>query len=310
MKFEMDELAYKEIYNEYLSWLSEKLQLANLTIRIRSSHIKQFLQWYKETSNYQALQQITPYDVELFFIKATSRLGVSTTGLLKVVLRSFFDFCHEQGYTTQNLRYSIPVIRTYQLSDIPKKIEDHEALKLIDSIDRSTVNGKRTYAILLLLYTYGVRGCQIRSLKVKDIDWHKEEIHFHSVKNSKSLCFPLTSNVGNALFEYLKYARKKCQYKEFFLTLCAPVKPLEAWGISQIVRRSMVKVGIKSPSKGAHCFRHGFVSRMLKQGESFKNISDLLGHKHIKTTFIYTKIDFNSLSEVALQLPEVDNENV
>jgi site-specific recombinase XerD len=66
----------------------------------------------------------------------------------------------------------------------------------------------------------------------------------------------------------------------------------------------MLKAGIKSPTKGAHCFRHSFVSRMLKQGESFKHIADLLGHKHIATTFIYTKIDFSSLAQVALELPE------
>ena len=48
---------------------------------------------------------------------------------------------------------------------------------------------------------------------------------------------------------------------------------------------------------------------MLNQGESFKHIADLVGHKHIQTTFIYTKIDFNSLADVALELPEVEYEN-
>jgi site-specific recombinase XerD len=71
----------------------------------------------------------------------------------------------------------------------------------------------------------------------------------------------------------------------------------------------MLKAGIVSPTKGAHCFRHGFVSRMLKQGESFKHIADLVGHKNIATTFIYTKIDFNALGQVALELPEVEYEN-
>jgi site-specific recombinase XerD len=74
----------------------------------------------------------------------------------------------------------------------------------------------------------------------------------------------------------------------------------------------MIPLGIKNPSIGSHCFRHGFVSLMLKQGESLKHIADLIGHKHIKTTFIYTKIDFHSLplADVALDLPEVDYENI
>jgi integrase/recombinase XerD len=110
--------------------------------------------------------------------------------------------------------------------------------------------------------------------------------------------------------DYLKNARKKCRHQQVFLTLRAPFTPLKkSRTLSQIIRSAMLKAGIKSPTKGAHCFRHGFVSRMLKQGESFKHIADLVGHKHIATTFIYTKIDFNSLAEVALELPEVEYEN-
>lgn len=310
LDFKPDNPAYSKIHNEYLCWLSEKFQLENSTIEIRSNYLKQFLKWYKGTSNYLTLQELKPYDVESFFIKATSPWGKAYKRSLQATLRSFFDFCHERGYLTQNLRFSLPVIKSYRLSDIPKKIENNEAVKLIDSIDRSTDSGKRTYAVVQILYTYGVRGCQVRALKLRDIDWHKEQIHFPSAKDGKSCSLPLTTEVGNALVDYLKNARKKCRYQEVFLTLKAPFTPLKkSQALSQIIRSAMLKAGIKSPRKGSHCFRHGFVSRMLKQGESFKLIADLVGHKHIQTTFIYTKIDFNSLAEVPLELPEVEYEN-
>jgi site-specific recombinase XerD len=310
LDFEPENLAYTKIHNEYLCWLSGKFKLENSTIKIRSNYLKQFLQWYQETSNYQDLQGLKPYDVESFFIKATSRWGAAYKRSLQATLRSFFDFCHQRGYIMQNLRFSLPVIKTYRLCEVPKKIDDHEAVKLVDRIDRSTDSGKRTYAIVQILYTYGVRGCQLRALKLSDIDWHKEQIHFPSVKGSKSCSFPLTAEVGNALVDYLKNARQKCRYQEVFLTLRAPFTPLKkSRTLSQIIRSAMLKAAINSPSKGAHCFRHGFISRMLKQGESFKHIADLVGHKHIQTTFIYTKIDFNSLAQVALELPEVEYEN-
>lgn len=308
--FKSENPVYAVIHKDYLSWLSVKYQLKGSTIKLRSSYLKQFLEWYKKTSNSKDLCEIRPYDVELFFIKATNRWGNAYKRSLQATLRSFFDFCHEQRYILQNLRFSLPVIKTYQLSRIPKKIDDNEAAKLIESIDRSTGNGKRIFAILQILNTYGVRGCQVRALKLKDIDWHKEAIHFSSVKNGRSCSFPLTAEVGNALFDYLKNVRLKCRYQEVFLTLKAPYTPLtKSKTLSQIIRTAMLSAGIKSPSKGTHCFRHGFVSRMLKQGESFKYIADLVGHKHIQTTFIYTKIDFNSLAEVALELPEVEYEN-
>ena len=310
MVFKSENLAYTEIHNEYLYWLSDKSKLENSTIKIHSSYLTQFLEWYRDFSNYQDLQGLKPYDVESFFIKATRRWGKAYKRSLQATLRSFIDFCHEKGYIMQNLRYSLPVIRTYRLSEVPKKIDDNEAIKLIDNMDHSTDSGKRTYAILQILYTYGVRGCQLRALKLNDINWHNEEIHFPSVKGGKSCSFPLIAEVGNALLDYLQNVRKRCRYQEVFLTLRAPYAPLtKSNNLSQIIRTAMIKAGIKSPNKGAHCFRHGFVSRMLKQGESFKHIADLVGHKHIQTTFIYTKIDFNSLAEVPLELPEVENEN-
>ena len=309
LDFKSENPAYSQIHHEYLGWLSEKFKLENSTIKIRSDYLKQFLQWYQETSNYQDLQGLKPYEVESFFINATSRWGKAYKRSLQATLRSFFDFCHQRGYIMQNLRYSLPVIKTYRLSEVPKKIDDNEAVKLIDCIDRSTDSGKRTYAIVQILYTYGVRGCQLRALKLSDIDWHKDQIHFPSAKGGKSCSFPLTAQVGNALVDYLKNARKKCGYQQVFLTLRAPFSPLKkSRTLSQIIRSAMLKAAINSPTKGAHCFRHGFVSRMLKQGESFKHIADLVGHKHIATTFIYTKIDFNALAQVALELPEVEYE--
>jgi site-specific recombinase XerD len=310
LDFKSENLAYSQIHHEYLDWLSDKRQLENTTIKLRSSYLKQFLQWYQETSNYNELRLLNPFYVESFFIKATRRWSKAYKRSLQTTLRSFFDFCHQRGYIMQNLRFSLPVIKTYRLSEVPKKIDDNEAVKLVDRIDRSTDSGKRIYAILQILYTYGVRGCQLRALKLSDIDWHKEQIHFPAAKGGKSCSFPLTAEVGNALVDYLKNARKKCGYQQVFLTLRAPFSPLKKSStLSTIIRSAMLKAGIISPTKGAHCFRHGFVSRMLKQGESFKHIADLVGHKHIATTFIYTKIDFNALGQVALELPEVEYEN-
>jgi len=308
--FKSKNLPYSEVHNEYCCWLSEKFRLADSTITIRSNYLKQFFKWYQETSNNQLLQCITPFDVETFYIHATQQCeGKAYKRSLQSTLRSFFDFCYEQGYTSQNLRFSLPSIRVYRNSDVPKKIEYTEAIKLIDSIDRSTLRGKRAYAIILILNTYGIRGCQLRALEIQDIDWYKDEIHFPAVKNGKSCSFPLTAKVGNALLDYLKYARHKCQYKEVFMTARAPFRPLtNSNNLSQIIRSEILLSGIESPSKGTHCFRHGFIYKMLKQGESFKHIADLVGHKNIQTTYIYTKIDFASLADVALELPEADYE--
>jgi len=153
-----DNSAYSQIHNEFLYWLSDKQRLEKGTIKLRSSYLKQFLKWYKETSNYNELRLLNPFDVESFFIKATSRWTKAYKRSLQATLRSFFDFCHQRGYIMHNLRFSLPVIKTYRLSEVPKKIDDDQALKLVDSIDRSTISGKRTYAIVQILSLLSKNG--------------------------------------------------------------------------------------------------------------------------------------------------------
>jgi site-specific recombinase XerD len=90
-----------------------------------------------------------------------------------------------------------------------------------------------------------------------------------------------------------------------FLTSRAPYHPLlHSNSLSAIIERRIRTAGIEIPSKGAHAFRHGFATRMLEQGQSLKAIADVLGHRHLGTTFIYTKVDFNALKQVALEWPQ------
>ncbi|MGD9201647.1 MAG: tyrosine-type recombinase/integrase [Chitinispirillia bacterium] len=307
---ETDFSAYSIIHKEYLLWLSENYELVKSTVEERSRYLRKFLEWYSHESGLDNLKELRTYDVERFYIESTRHYSKSYKRSLQATLRSFFNFCYIKGYTPEDLQYSLPKIRTYQLSEVPKGIEDSEAVKLLKSIDRTKDNGIRLYAILQLLFTYGVRVGQIISLKLTDINWYKEEIHFPALKNGKSSLVPLTVDTGNALVDYLEKVRGTSLHKEVFLTLHAPISPMKNSNvIYKAIRAAMQTLDIWKPGRGTHCFRYCFVARMLKQGETFKNIADLIGHKHIQSTFIYTKIDFKSLAEVALELPEVDNEN-
>ncbi len=66
----------------------------------------------------------------------------------------------------------------------------------------------------------------------------------------------------------------------------------------------MRQAGVSQP-KGSHAFRHGFATRMLQHGQTIKTIADLLGHRNINTTFIYTKVDIETLRQLPLDWPEV-----
>ena len=69
------------------------------------------------------------------------------------------------------------------------------------------------------------------------------------------------------------------------------------------LRRAVEKAGV-AMAVTSHTFRHCFATRILRKGHCLKAISDVLGHRHLGTTFIYTKVEFNALSHVALEWPK------
>ena len=88
------------------------------------------------------------------------------------------------------------------------------------------------------------------------------------------------------------------------MTSRAPYHPM--WNssvLSSLVKRYIFTAGINPPSKGSHVFRHAFATRMVADGHPFKAVADVLGHRYLSSTFIYTKVDFNALSQVALEWP-------
>jgi site-specific recombinase XerD len=67
----------------------------------------------------------------------------------------------------------------------------------------------------------------------------------------------------------------------------------------------MDQAGVSRSKVSSHAFRHGLATRLLQQGQTIKTIADLLGHRNINTTFIYTKVDVKTLRQVSLEWPEV-----
>ena len=232
-------------------------------------------------------------------------MGHSARRSMQSALRTFFRFCLQQGLVQQPLDCAVPTLRTYKLSTVPRGLTDEQAQKILAAIHCDSNVGRRDYAICQILYSYGVRGGQVRALRLQDIDWPADQISFKALKNGKDSLLPLTGEVGQSLLDYLQNARPPSVYQEVFLTTRAPYHPLLcSSSLSEIISRYIHTVGISCHSKGAHAFRHCFATRMLRHGHSLKEIADVLGHRHLETTFIYTKVDFKALKQVGLAWPE------
>lgn len=296
---------YQALLDAYLKWMHTYQHAAAGTIEVRRHSLAQFLTWLGPEATAQGLSRLSSEKVERFFLQYAQSMGLSARRSMQSALRTFFRFCIHQGHIQQPLDRAVPTLRTYKLATLPRGLTEVQAQKVLQRPDRRTNAGRRDYSILQLLYTYGVRSGQVRALRLEDINWAENQILFKASKHGKDILLPLTVEVGESMLDYLHYARPHCAYPEVFLTCRAPYRPLGCHHtISEIVRRHIRTAGIDIPHKGAHTFRHGFATRMLLNGHSLKSIADVLGHRHIGTTFLYTKVDFNALKQVALQWPQ------
>jgi len=296
---------YQPLLDAYLKWMRCYQHASDGTIELRCHSITQFLQWLGAEATPEGLLRLTSGRIEDFFISYAQGMGRSARRSMQSALRTFLRFCLHNGYIEQSLDYAVPTLRTYKLATVPRGLTDTQAQQVLRCINRNSHVGRRDYAIVSLLYSYGVRGGQVRALRLQDIDWAQNKILFKALKHGKNSHLPLTPEVGESLLDYLQNSRPSYSCPHVFLTSRAPYHPLpHSNSLSAIVERYIRAAGIEIPNRGAHAFRHCFATRMLHKGHSLKEIADVLGHRHLGTTFIYTKVDFNALSQVALEWPQ------
>ena len=297
--------SYHEVLQRYLHYLRDERHLSERTVNSHRLCLVPFLESLGTPLAAQ-LQRLSPEQLLAYFTQYSQTSAPSRSRCLQGVLRRFCRFCLLHGYLERDLQAAIPPLRHYRLGAVPQGINAEDARKTLQCIDRTTAIGRRDFALVLMLHTYGVRGGQLRALRVHDIDWRGGRIRFAAAKGSKDVLVPLTDEVAQALVEYLRHGRAPAPYAEVFLTAQPPFRPLRCPAtVSLRVAQRLREAGVALPRAGSHSFRHGFATQLLEQGQSLKTIADLLGHRNINTTFIYTKVDFNTLRQLPLEWPEV-----
>jgi integrase len=177
--------------------------------------------------------------------------------------------------------------------------------RVLDQCERDTPEGKRNYAVLMLLARLGLRACEIVALRLGDIDWDTGRITIRG-KGGRWTQLPLPSDVGEAVATYLRSGRPHCLCRRVFLRHRAPLRGFaHSITVSSIVRRALIRAGVDSARKGAHLFRHTLATDLLRHGASLDEIGELLRHRSLNTTALYAKVDFAALRTVALPWPGV-----
>jgi site-specific recombinase XerD len=249
------------------------------------------------------LSRLCAGDVVRFVQRQAPRLHPKRAKLLTTALRSFLQYARYRGEVTVDLAAAVPVVANWSMTSLPRAIGTDQVRQLLASINRSTAVGRRDYAILLLLARLGLRSGEVACLELDDIDWNVGQLSVRGKSGQRSE-LPLPAEVGKAIVAYLRRGRPDSASRRVFLRAKAPIRGFRgASGVGSIVRHSLIRAGVKAPTHGAHQFRHGLATEMLRQGASLGEIGEVLGHHHAQTTKIYAKVDINALRTLALPWP-------
>ena len=273
--------------------------LRRTTLQGYGCYLRSF-EGYLRRVGVKQLVELSPTLISAFVAERSAGLATASVGLLCGALREFLRYAHRQGALASDLSKTVDRPRTYRLSDIPRSITPAEVSQVLACVDRSSTRGKRDYAALLLLATYGLRSREIAAMTLDHIDWTREQLSVPGRKGGHSTAFPLSSSVGEALVDYLQHGRPQSAERQVFFMAFAPVRPISHMAVSKLATKYLVKAGIQVPRPGSHTLRHSCVQRLVDADFPLKTIGDFVGHRSPKTTEIYTKVAVESLREIAL----------
>jgi site-specific recombinase XerD len=294
------ELPFARAVPGFFGYLADERGLRPETVVSYRHHLACF-EAFLDRIGVTGLRELSPAILSAF-VAERSGAGLARTTVRGGcgVLRVFLRYAHRQGLLAADLSKAVEWPVAYQLSGIPRSITWAEVARVLGAVERRSPCGKRDYAILLLLVTYGLRAREVAALTLDDIDWRRDRLAIPGRKAGHSTAFPLSAVVGEALVDYLRHGRPPSSDRHVFFRAVAPVRPISRVAVSACARRYLLQAGVQVPRPGSHTLRHTCVQRLVDDGFGFKAIGDFVGHRSPASTAIYAKVAIEPLRQVAL----------
>jgi site-specific recombinase XerD len=290
---------------DFQHYLLHQRGLAPTTVRYYLDTVRRFL-GARFGGEPFSLEALCPQDVTTFMLQQARRYSPAHAKLIATALRSFCRFLLQRGAIATDLAKAVPTVANWRLSALPKCMKAEDVEHLLQSGDRTTPQGRRDAAILLLLARLGLRAGEVAALTLDDLDWGAGELLVRS-KGARHDRLPLPHEVGEALVAYLRTGRPPSATRQVFVRMRAPRRGFaDGQAVGTIVRRALARAGLHPAHRGAHLLRHSLATQLLHHGASLAEIGELLRHRDLETTRIYAKVDQGALRALALPWPGGD----
>jgi len=244
----------------------------------------------------------TAEELRRFIAKEFSRVSPASASAVAAALRGYLRFRAFEGDRVENL---IPIIASparWRLAPLPQTLSHAEVEQLLNAFPPELPSRLRSYAIVRCLVDLGLRGREVISLNLEDIDWTAGILRIVKCKSRRVDVMPLPQATGSAIAAYLRSERPQTTNRRVFVRHVAPVdEPVGTDVVRRAVREAYRRCGL--PYTRVHLLRHTMASRLLNSGGSLKEVADVLRHRELNTTLIYAKVDIGRLSAVAMPWP-------
>ncbi len=252
------------------------------TLKTHEQNIQYFIAWCKEQGYSTAIEELT-VDVAREYVGSMLDRGLSThTAATRTrSLKAFTRWLYLEEWLPKNPLSRLQLPRTV---DVPRPVlELRDVDKILASCNKNTTNGLRDAAIILLLYSTGIRVGELVALQRDDIDQQQGLILIRRGKGGKFRVLPLGAKTDKAIDRYL--AQRTDPLTHLFLT--DDGAPITYWTVKEIMRRKERYVG---KHLHVHLFRHSFAVQYLRNGGKLETLKAIMGHTEYEMTLHYARI--------------------
>jgi site-specific recombinase XerD len=283
-----------EIYEQYLVYHKQSQQAPDTTIKAARRVLAAFHDYLQGVKiNFSSIRI---EHVDAFLAGFNKDFKPATCKTYRGYLRGFLSYLyHERKIIKTDLAPLVVGRRLYAQAKPPQFLRPHEVQRLFACLRVSSANDIRTYAMVHLAYSLGLRPAEISRISLDDISFAKGELIVRDRKSNNPMTLPVPEHTTKAIAAYLIGARPESKYRTVFVSFHPPHGPLNPGLIGHYIKECMRQAGLSST---AYWLRHTYAQNLLEAGTSIFEIKEMLGHDKIESTNNYLHIHIKLMRKV------------
>ncbi len=269
----------------------QRRNYAQNTVRSYISAVEEFAAYFHKRPDRLGPEHIRAYQVHLF---RDLKLAPGTVEQRGAALRFFFVKTLRRPYLPDHIPFP------KRQRPLPTVLSQDEVARLIDA-----ASNLMHRAILMTLYSTGLRRAELCALKVSDLDSERMVIHVHHGKGGRDRDVLLSPKLLENLREYWRWMKPKTYLFPGMVNNWRADVPINHKVVWVAVKEATERSGI-TKRVSPHTLRHSFATHMLEAGADLRTIQVLLGHAKLADTTVYLHLSRRHLQAVSSPIEAVE----